>query len=172
MRSIIKSLLAATAGLVLSVAPAHARVEANTDELLNLLNTTGVTVTINDPQYCSEDTYGTYVFRGMQRQMNLCPGASVDAIDHNTVRHETWHAIQHCVNTARGTAPNTPVQTDIDELADVVNETLSVATVDFIKTYYPEDQLLIEFEAFSAAELFTATELIEIYTNACTAGSW
>ena len=170
MRSIIKSLLAATAGLVLSVAPAHARVEANTDELLNLLNTTGVSVTINDPQYCNETTYGTYVFRGMQRQMNLCPGSTVDAIDHNTVRHETWHAIQHCVNTARGTAPNTPVQQDINELAEVVNTTLSSEVVNFIKANYSDDELLIEFEAFAAAELFTATELIKIYTDACTAG--
>ena len=169
MRSIIKSLLAATAGLAMSIAPAHARLEDNTGELLKLLSRTGINVTINDANYCNSSTHGTYVFRGMQRQMNLCPGASIDAIDHNTVRHETWHAIQHCVNTVRGTAVNTPVQTDLDELADAVNSVLSVETVNFIKANYPESHLLIEFEAFVAAEVFTATELMKIYSDTCTA---
>ena len=169
MRSIIKPFLAAITGLVLSVAPAHARVESETRDLLNLLNTTGIKVTYNDPAHCTKHTAGNYVFLGMQRQMNLCPGSSIDADDHNTVRHETFHAIQHCVNTARGTAVNTPVQTDVSELADVVNSTLHVDTVNFIKSAYPQSQWLIEFEAYAAAELFTATELIKLYTDACTA---
>ena len=42
-------------------------------------------------------------FVGMKREMHLCPGATVDAIDHATVRHEAIHAVQHCVNVARGT---------------------------------------------------------------------
>ena len=169
MRSIIKSLLAATAGLAMSVAPAHARIEDNTGELLKLLSRTGINVTINDSNYCNSATHGTYVFRGMQRQMNLCPGASIDANDHNTVRHETFHAIQHCVNTARGTAVNTPIQTDINKLAEIVNSVLSVDTVNFIKSSYPQSHWLIEFEAFVAAEVFTATELMKLYTDVCTA---
>ena len=86
------------------------------------------------------------------------------------MRHETWHAIQHCVNAARGTGVNTPVQTDIDELADAVNSVLLVETVNFIKATYPESHLLVEFEAFVAAEVFTATELMKIYSDTCTAG--
>ena len=167
MQRIIKSLLAATAGLALSIAPAHARIESNTDELLTLLSETGVRVTINDPDHCGIGYHATYQHRGLNRQMNLCPGSSVDAIDHNAVRHETWHAIQHCVNSARGTDMYTPVQTDIDMLVDAVNQHLSVETVNFIKANYTEQELLLEFEAFVIAEVGTATELIEIYNEVC-----
>ena len=167
MQRIIKSLLAVTAGLAMSVAPAHARIESNTDELLNLMSETGIRVTINDPEHCTPGFYGTYQHRGMQRQLNLCPGDSVEAIDHNTVRHEAWHAIQHCVNSARGTDLHSPVQTDINVLAEAVNENLSKDTVDFIKANYTEQELLLEFEAWVIAKVGTATELIEIYNEVC-----
>lgn len=169
MNRIITSLFAAAASLAVSAAPALSRVEPNTGDLLNLLEKSGVRVTYNHPQHCDGTHYGTYMFAGLQRQMNLCPEDTIDAVDHLTVRHETWHAIQHCVNVGRGTPANTPVQQDINELADVVNSTLPAETVDFIKQTYSEDHLLVEFEAFTAAEVFTATELMEIYTKVCTA---
>ena len=142
MQRLTKFFTAAIAGLALSIAPAHARVENETEQLLNLLNTTGVNVTINHPTHCDGNVWGTYQFVGMKRQMNLCPGQSVDAIDHLTVRHETWHAIQHCVNVARGTAINTPVQQDVNELAGAVNKTLSSDRVEFIKSYLPRITLV------------------------------
>ena len=169
MQRFTKFFTAAIAGLALSIAPAHARVESETEQLLNLLNTTGVRVTYNHPNHCNGDVWGTYQFVGMKRQMNLCPGETVDAIDHLTVRHETWHAIQHCVNVARGTAINTPVQQDVNELARVVNKTLSSDRVDWIKSVYPQAHWLVEFEANVAADVFTATELIKIYTDNCVA---
>ena len=169
MQRLTKFFTAAIAGLALSIAPAHARVEDDTKELLELLHSTGVTVTINHPQICKGDIHGNYQFVGMKRQMNLCPGNSVDAMDHLTVRHETWHAIQHCVNAARGTAPNTPVQQDINELAGVVNQVLSSDRVEWIKSAYPQAHWLVEFEANVAADVFTATELIKVYTDTCLA---
>ena len=169
MRSITKLFTAAIAGLALSIAPAHARFESETKQLLELLDRTGVTVTINHPSICNGSVHGNYQFVGMKRQMNLCPGNTVDADDHNTVRHETWHAIQHCVNVARGTRPNTPVQQDINKLAGVVNKTLSAQRVEWIKSSYPQAHWLIEFEANVAADVFTATELIKIYTDNCLA---
>ena len=170
MQRLTKLFTAAIAGLALSIAPAHARVEDDTKKLLELLHSTGVNVTINHPSHCDGDVWGTYQFVGMKRQMNLCPGESVDAIDHLTVRHETWHAIQHCVNAARGTAVNTPVQQDVNKLAGVVNQTLSAKRVQWIKSAYPQSHWLVEFEANVAADVFTATELIEIYSNTCVAG--
>jgi hypothetical protein len=171
MNRIITSLFAAAASVAVSAAPALSRVEPNTGDLLELLQASGVRVTYNHPDHCDGSHYGTYMFAGLQRQMNLCPEDTIDAVDHLTVRHETWHAIQHCVNAGRGTPANTPVQTDTAELADAVNKTLSVETVDFIKQAYPTSEMLVEFEAFTAAEIFTATELIEIYSRVCTA-SW
>ena len=169
MQRFTKFLTAALAGLALSIAPAHARVEPETEQLLNLLSASGVRVTYNHPTHCDGDVWGTYQFVGMKRQMNLCPGQTIDAIDHLTVRHETWHAIQHCVNVARRTPANTPIQQAVDKLAAVVNQVLSSERVQWIKDAYPQEHWLVEFEANVAADVFTATELIKIYTDNCVA---
>ena len=60
---------------------------------------------------------GVYRSRGFQRQLILCTGDVVDADDHDTVRHEVTHAIQHCVNVIRGTSLNTPIN-DVGELVN------------------------------------------------------
>ena len=52
MQRLTKLFTAAIAGLALSIAPAHARVESETKQLLELLDRTGVNVTINHPTHC------------------------------------------------------------------------------------------------------------------------
>ena len=131
---LLKNLAIAAITAITTIAPAMARVEDGTADLLNLLADNGINVTINEE--CDGTYHGVYSFVGMKREMHLCPGASVDAVDHATVRHEAIHAVQHCVNTARGTAVNTPV-IDIDTLVDLVNEGLSEETVDYVKSTYP-----------------------------------
>ena len=168
MNSIIKSLLAATAGLAMSVAPAHARIENETGDLLKLMSQNGISVTINS-EACDGTVHGTYSFTGMRRTLNLCPGDEIDAIDHTTVRHEAWHVIQHCVNVARGTALNSPVQTDVNELAEVVNETVPADIVEFVKRSYPQEHWLVEFEAQAASIVLTSSDIMEVFSDVCTA---
>ena len=104
----------------------------------------------------------------MRRQMALCPGQTVDPIDHATVRHEVWHAIQHCMNTMRQTPFTTPVLEDLDKLTELINEGLTVEQVNFIKANYPVEHWWVEFEA-NLAEGMTAEQIEEMFVGACLA---
>ena len=88
---------------------------------------------------------------------------SVDAIDHSTVRHEMAHVLQHCVNVQRGTDRDTPIINDIDELAELVNTNVSSDTVDFIKSAYPREKWLVEFEANYVENTYTADQLVDLF---------
>ena len=125
-------------------------------------------VTINHPE-CAEGTYsGQYRWLGFQREMRLCPGETVDAKDHDTVRHETIHAIQHCVNVARGTSTDTPVIDDVDYLMTWAREHLSMREIQWIQRNYDRSQWLTEIEAFAGARAYTSSELEKLFLDACT----
>ena len=164
-----KSIFSAFIATTLTIVPGFTRVEEETGELLRLLADTGIPVVINDSPHCESGNYlGMYEFAGMKRSVHLCPGDSVDAIDHATVRHEAWHAIQHCVNVARGTSVDKPI-ISMDDLVKSVNENLPQDMVTAIKRAYPQDQWPVEFEAFVAQETMTATDIIKLYKEACLA---
>ena len=91
--------------------------------------------------------------------MRLCPGRTVDAGDHNTVRHETIHAIQHCINVARGTSTDTPIIDDPDTFKEFVIANLSQEEIEWVMSVYDESQWLTELEAFAGAEAYTSSEL-------------
>ena len=164
----IKSLALAGLAAVFTAMPSLARVEPETKQLLDTLQSGGIVLSFNDAEMCTGGYLGRYRFLGMIRELALCPGPSVEAIDHATVRHEAWHAIQHCVNTMRQTPFNTPVQHDYEQLTAYINEGLSEKTVSFIKRSYPQEHWWIEFEA-NLAELLTATEIEELFREACMA---
>ena len=164
---LFRNLTVAALTAIATITPAMARVEEGTADLLNTLANNGIHITYN--QNCDGNFHGQYRFVGMKREMRLCPGETVDAIDHETVRHEAIHAIQHCVNVARGTNQFTPVM-KMETLVDLVNEHLSSDTVDFIKTHYEPDHWAVELEANLMAEVATATEIIELFNEACVGG--
>ena len=154
------------AGLALAV-PGEARVESGTIPLLELLEQGGIALRYNTDDCTSGEYLGLYRHRGMIRAMVLCPGASVDAEDHMVVRHETIHAIQHCVNVARGTHIFTPVINDDEELMAFVRTHLSEEFIEAIKRNYDMNHWRIEFEAFAGMHAYTADELAEMFTKAC-----
>ena len=164
----LKSIALAGVAALFAAVPSFARVEPETKQLLDTLQFGGIVLSFNNAEMCTGGYLGRYRFMGMIRVLALCPGPSVDAIDHATVRHEAWHAIQHCVNTMRQTPSNTPVQQDLDKLTAFINEGLSAETVDFIKRTYPQDHWWIEFEA-NLAELLTAEEIEKLFREACMA---
>ena len=162
----IKQIFAALAGLALC-APLQARVEDGTKPLLELMDSSGILVAYNTSD-CNDGKYmGVYRHRGMQRAMVLCPGATVDAEDHMVVRHETIHAIQHCVNAARGTHIRTAIISDDAELMEFVYKYLSVEAVEQIKQIYDEQDWRIEFEAFAGMHAYTSEELMALFKKAC-----
>ena len=164
---LLKNLAIAAITAVTTITPAMARVEDGTADLLRLITDNGIVLTINEQ--CDGTYHGIYKFVGMKREMHLCPGESIDAIDHSTVRHEAIHAVQHCVNTARGTAVNTPVM-DMDDLVDAVNSDLPESVVTFVKESYPEDHWAIEMEANLLERSATSDEIAEFFTEACVGG--
>ena len=161
-----KQIFAALAGLALCV-PGQARVEEGTKPLLELMETSGIVISMNGADCASGEYLGLYKHRGMQRAMVLCTGATIDAEDHMVVRHETIHAIQHCVNMARGTDVYTPVIDDDAELMAFTLKYLSPEYVQNIQDVYPVEMWRIEFEAFAGMHAYTADELAEMFITAC-----
>ena len=163
----INKLFGAVAAIAMAVSPAAARVEDGTKPLINLMSDSGIAVRINSSDCNSDEYLGIYRHRGMQRAFILCPGDDVDALDHMVVRHEAIHAIQHCVNVARGTSVFTPIITDDQKLMEFVYEYLSPEYVENIKENYEPSHWRIEFEAFAGMHAYTAYELIEMFEQAC-----
>ena len=120
----IKQIFAALAGLAIAM-PGQARVESGTYPLIELIGESGIAVRFNNDECESGEFLGVYKHMGMKRAFILCPGETVDATDHMVVRHEAIHAIQHCVNTARGTSVFTPVIEEESELMEFVYEHLT-----------------------------------------------
>jgi len=150
------------------IMPVAAEVQPGTSSLLETIDENGILVTINHPE-CAAGIYnGQYRWLGFQRELRLCPGHTVDARDHETVRHETIHAIQHCVNVARGTSTNTPVMDDVDQLMSWARQYLSMREIRWIEKTYDRSQWLTEIEAFAGAKAYTSTELEELFLAACT----
>ena len=164
----LKSIVLALSLSTLCIPQAHSRVEDGTGDLINTIADSGIAVVINGDRCSQGEFLGIYSFKGIKRQMTLCPGSSVDPIDHATVRHEVFHAIQHCVNAARGTSKNTPVQNDYAHLRDLINEHVSSTEVEDIRTQYPQEHWWVEWEATMAEHIFTAKELETIFLQTCT----
>ena len=163
-----KKLCVAAVAAMATLIPVGAEVQPGTSSLLDTIDANGILVTINHEE-CATGTYnGQYRWLGFQREMRLCPGQTVDALDHETVRHETIHAIQHCVNVARGTNTNTPVMSDVDALMSWAREHLSMRQIEWIQRNYDRSQWLTEIEAFAGANAYTSTELEELFLAACT----
>lgn len=162
----IKSLIIGACATVATALPSVASTYSHKD-LIVLLENNGIPVTINSDR-CDGSIYGSYQFVGMVRTMNLCPGHSVDDHDLSTLRHETWHAIQHCVNAARSTPLNYPVSEDLDALVDNVNAIVPANVVSAIKAGYPREHWAVEFEANVAERVYTAEELAGLFIKACT----
>ena len=163
-----KKLCVAAVAAMATLIPVGAEVQPGTSSLLDTIDANGILVTINHEE-CATGTYnGQYRWLGFQREMRLCPGQTVDALDHETVRHETIHAIQHCVNVARGTNTNTPVMNDVDELMYWAREHLTMREIEWIQRNYDRSQWLTEIEAFAGANAYTSSQLEELFLNACT----
>ena len=165
----IKRILMAAIAAAASIMPVGAEVQPGTSSLLETIQSNGIVVTINHTDCATDDAHGQYRWVGFQRELRLCPGETIDAQDHNTVRHEVIHAIQHCVNMARGTAENDPIIIDEEDFKAFVRRNLSQDMIDRIFEVYERDHWLVELEAFAGANAYTATELEDLFLQACVA---
>ena len=164
----IKRIALAAIAAAACIMPAAAEVQPGTASLIETIDENGILVTINHEE-CATGTYnGQYRWLGFQRELRLCPGRTVDARDHETVRHEVIHAIQHCINVARGTTTDNPVINDVDQLMLWANQYLSMREIEWIQAAYDRSEWLTEIEAFAGAKAYTSSELEEMFLEACT----
>ena len=163
-----KKLCVALVATMATITPVGAEVQPGTSSLLDTISSNGILVTINHDDCLTNGSNGQYRWLGFQREMRLCPGRTVDADDHNTVRHETIHAIQHCVNAARGTSTDAPIINTPDDFAEFVMANLTQEDIEWVKSMYPESQWLTELEAFAGANAYTSAELEKLFLDACT----
>ena len=161
---IIRSLMAAAGAVCLSFTPAIAR---TSQDLIDTIRDVGVNVHING-DHCTGGYFGKFSFNAERNfgRVVLCPGPTVDPIDHATVIHEAMHVAQYCYNKRLGRPHNTPIL-DYDELVEKVNKYVHEDEVVFVKSSYERDVWLVEFEASLAENIFSQADMIEIVNTVC-----
>ena len=99
--------------------------------------------------------------------MKLCYSGVPSANDHDTVRHEAFHFLQHCAAIRRDTNGIRPLAINPSERQQFVSEALSRGHIASIKDAYPAYNHQIELEAFAAAETYTAAEITQYIKSWC-----
>ena len=160
--NLFRKLLAATVAVSALAVPAVARIESGTPSLIRTAEAHGITFKYN-PSDCDDGNYhGAYT--GRSRTIELCYTLA-DANAHDTVRHEVWHAIQHCAAVKRDT-PFEPIAS-ISDLSTFVSSQLTDEHITRIKSSYPKDRWMTELEAFAAAEAYTAEQMSQLLKGWC-----
>jgi len=165
----LKKLVLAAVAAAATFLPVAAEVQPGTESLLRTVEEGGILVTYNVDACDTDNAHGSYRWAGLRREIRLCPGQTVDAIDYKTVRHEVYHALQHCVNAIRGTSMDTPIITDRNDFEEFVIENLSQEYINRVLRVYPRDQWPTELEAFAGANAYTAAELEKFFRQVCMA---
>jgi hypothetical protein len=146
--------------------PATAKVDPDSVALLQTLQEYGVTVHYNSTEGCTGGHHGSY---NTAKVMHLCyRGRQPTAGDHNTLRHEAFHYLQHCANERRGGQGLRPLAINPSQRQQFVLKALDPRYIESIKESYPARAHQIELEAFAAAETYTARELITYIRSWCT----
>ena len=156
--------LAASAVAAVSMAlPALAKVDPNSTDLLQTLTEYGVTVQYNSSA-CSQGFQGRY---STAKVMTLCYKGPPTASDHDTIRHETFHYLQHCAALHRGESGIVPLAINPTLRNQWISQVLRRGHIDQIQQLYPARVHQIELEAFAAAHHYTANDLIGMIHSWC-----
>ena len=157
-----KPLAAVLAAATLAM-PVSATVDAGTPKLLQTLQEYGVTVEYN-PSHCSNGYSGRYT---TAKLLTLCYKGQPTASDHDTVRHEAFHFLQHCAALKRGDTGITPLAVNTSTRTEWAYSILGANSVDRIKHTYPATNHQVEIEAFAAASHYTANDLVGLIRSWC-----
>lgn len=154
---------AATVAAISMTMPALAKVDSGSTQLIRTLNEYGVTIEYN-PSSCGQGFMGRY---STAKVMTLCYQGAPTAADHTTLRHETFHFLQHCASFRRGVNGITPLAINPSQRQQWVSSVLRTGEIDQIKSVYPAHVHQIELEAFAAASHYSATELASLIKSWC-----
>ena len=155
--------LAAVIAAATFAMPVSAKVDPGTTRLLQTLNEYGVTVEYN-PSHCSNGYNGRYT---TAKLMTLCYRGAPSADDHDTVRHETFHFLQHCAAIRRGQNGIYPLAVNNSKRTDWAYSILGANSISQIKDTYEPHHHQVEIEAFAAAQHYSADELASLIRRWC-----
>ena len=161
---LLHSLAAVAVAAVSMSVPALAKVDPGTPQLLQTLNEHGITILYN-PSTCGQGFMGRY---STEKVMTLCYSGQPTAEDHDTVRHETMHVLQHCAALRRGDNRGiAPLAINRSERQEWVSSVLKQSDIAQIKSVYPSRVHQVELEAFAMAEHYSANELASLVKSWC-----
>ena len=158
----LKPLAAIIAALTFSM-PVSARVDSGSVQLLQTLTDYGVTVLYN-PSTCTGKFQGQYT---THKVMTLCYSGAPTASDHDTIRHESFHFLQHCAAIRRGANSIQPLAANSTKRLQWVNKVLKPQSIAAIQRTYPAHHHQVEIEAFAAAHHYSAYDLIGLIKTWC-----
>ena len=144
--------------------PVSAEIQPGTYNLLDTVSD-HLTVQYNTGSCDEPGVSGSY--RSTNRTLTLCPGLEVTADDHDTVRHEVWHAIQHCLMEDNQAGLDVVITKNTPDWWKHVGSNLSVAQAKWIQEAYPESHWDIEYEAFVMANTLSSSKIEELFLKAC-----
>ena len=163
--TLISKLSALVAGLTMACAPALAKVDAGTPALLQSLPQYGIELALN-PEECDGGGYhGSY--HSGTKVLTVCYNGKPKANDHDTVRHEAFHAAQHCAAQRTGRRYGIRPILEGPRLTEFVETVLTSQEIIQIKSAYPKEKWLTELEAFAAAQAYNADQIAHILNQWC-----
>jgi len=161
----MKRFLTALMATIAMATPAMAEIQPGTPDLLDKVDD-HMSITFDAP-FCDKHTGAAGAFDRSTMVIHLCPRGEVDADDHDTVRHEVWHVIQHCLTPKTSKYLNTVMAVDSSDWNQHILGNLSYSRVQWIKENYPTTHHNAELEAFAVAQTMTATQISELFTKFC-----
>lgn len=162
----IKRTLAAIAASVAIVSPVSAKIDSGTVGLLSTAQEYGIRIRYNPPECRNAKYHGTYSTIG--RVAVLCYRGTPTAEDHNTVRHEMWHAVQHCAARRRNINGIVPLSNNNVLRTRWVAQYLRTSHIERIRNVYPSAVHAVELEAFAAAQHYSASQIAGVMRQWCT----
>ena len=155
----LTTIAAALAAINVGVLPVQATWDPNTGDLIRTIESKGYTVTLEE---CPMGIQGW--MNPTAKKMVICDHVDLGSNDAaDTVRHEGWHIVQSC----KAGGALAPVLTKRDDFIDFVEDNLPQSTIDHVTTTYPRSKLAIELEAWTAARVFTAVQVITALDTHC-----
>ena len=157
----IKKLLSAVAiAGSLAIAPAHASTEAS----LDLIDVVDDHVLVQyDTRECDGTFYGYY--DRYNNKMLLCLDGNSRQENRDTLRHEVWHIVQHCISPTRGALR--PVFNNPKDFHNYVLSKADATQVFEIMQMYPVEDHRVEIEAATMATILTPEKVQDFFVQAC-----
>lgn len=160
-----RSICAALAASVALIAPSYATVDAGTPNLIRTAEEYGATFRYNPPG-CGGRYLGRY--RLSDSRIELCYRGTPGAKDHDTVRHEVWHFVQHCASRRRGHRGYlVPLSRDTAKRNVWISQYLSNTRIQSIRSMYRPAVHDVELEAFAAASHYSANQIAGVLRQWC-----